>query len=152
MLVRGPRKKVFRISLLKGGHPSSHERMSVCRRPNCDRASAGDLGFCAEDLAAYRRSRDVYAALVAATQDEFAAAFSIVPVAQRQVLAEYLVAVASEGLPGLPSGPPRSAGLLAAALIAHGNAGEGVGETTTAFRAPARLRSGRACTALGGAL
>jgi len=47
-------------------------------------------------------------------------AFALVPTAQRQILAEYLVAVASEGLPALPVSTPRSAGLLAAALIARG--------------------------------
>jgi len=98
--------------------------MSVCRRPYCHRAATGDLGFCADDHAAYLRSRDVFAALVAATQIKHADAFALVPNDQRGILAEYLVAVASEGLPILPADTPRSAGLLAAALIAHGRTEE----------------------------
>ncbi len=47
--------------------------------------------------------------------------FSVIPPARRPALAEYLVAIASEGLPVLPAGTPRSAGLLAAALVAQGH-------------------------------
>ena len=94
--------------------------MLVCRRPDCDRAATGELGFCAADHAAYVRSRQAYASLAEAAQVVHADAFALFPTTQRQILAEYLVAVASEGLPALPAGTPRSAGLLAAALIARG--------------------------------
>jgi hypothetical protein len=113
-------KKSFCVSLPKGDLTSSYGHMFVCRRPDCDRAATGHLGFCAADHAAYVRSRQAYASLVEAAQVAHADAFAVVPLAQRQILAEYLVAVASEGLPSLPAGTPRAAGLLAAALIARG--------------------------------
>ena len=108
------------VSLPNGHLASSYEQMLVCRRPDCDRAATGELGFCPADHAAYLRSRQAYASLAEAAQVVHADAFALVPTAQRQILAEYLVAVASEGLPALPVSTPRSAGLLAAALIARG--------------------------------
>ena len=95
--------------------------MTVCRRPDCDRAAAERaLGFCAEDHAAYVRSREGYACLAEAAQVVHANAFAVVPTGERQLLAEYLVAVASEGLSALRTDFPRSFVLLAAALIARG--------------------------------
>ena len=108
------------ISLPDGDLASSYWQMLVCRRPDCDRAATGELGFCADDQAAYLRSRQAFASLAESAQLVHAEAFAVVPTAQRQVLAEYLVAVASEGLPELPADAPRSAGLLAAALISRG--------------------------------
>ena len=97
--------------------------MNVCRRPDCDRAAAEcALGFCAEDHAAYVRSREGYASLAEAAQVVHANAFAVVPTAHRQMLAEYLVAVASEGLSAVPTDIPRSAVLMAAALVARGRA------------------------------
>jgi hypothetical protein len=96
--------------------------MSVCRRPDCDRTAADELGFCADDHASYLRSRDTFADLVTAAQVKHADAFALVPLEHRAVLAEYLVAVASEGVPSVRADIPRSAVLLAAALIAHGRA------------------------------
>ena len=113
-------KKLVCVSLPNRDLASSYGQMLVCRRPDCDRAPTGELGFCAADHAAYVRSRLAYASLAEAAQVVHADAFALVPTAQRQILAEYLVAVASEGLPALPAGTPRSAGLLAAALIARG--------------------------------
>ncbi|MGH2909267.1 MAG: hypothetical protein ACRDK8_08230 [Solirubrobacteraceae bacterium] len=94
--------------------------MTVCRRPDCDRAAAKRaLGFCAEDHAAYVQSRQGYASLAKEAQVVHAAAFALVPAAHRQMLAEYLVAVASEGLSEVPTDIPRTAVLLAAALVAR---------------------------------
>lgn len=113
-------KKLVCVSLPNRDLASSYGQMLVCRRPDCDRAPTGELGFCAADHAAYVRARRVYASLAEVAQVLHADAFALVPAAQRQILAEYLVAVASEGLPALPDRAPRSAGLLAAALIARG--------------------------------
>jgi hypothetical protein len=96
--------------------------MTVCRRPDCDRAAESALGFCAEDHAAYVRSREGYAALAKEAQVVHADAFAVIPATQRQMLAEYLVAVASEGLAAVATDVPRSAVLVAAALIARGRA------------------------------
>lgn len=63
----------------------------------------------------------MFAALAEAALIEHADVFSLIPPERRPALAEYLVAVASEGLPVLPSTTPRSAGLLAAALVAQGH-------------------------------
>lgn len=109
------------VSLRNAGLASSCGQMTVCRRPDCDRATAErTFGFCAEDHAAYVRSRHGYASLASAAQVVHASAFALVPVSQRQILAEYLVAVASEGLSSMPTDIPRSAVLLAAALLARG--------------------------------
>jgi hypothetical protein len=95
--------------------------MTVCRRPDCDRAAAERaLGFCTEDHAAYVRSRQGYASLAKAAQVVHADAFALVPAEHRQMLAEYLVAVASEGLSAVPTDIPRSVVLLAVALMARG--------------------------------
>ena len=109
------------VSLPNGDLASSYGQMTVCRRPDCDRAAAERaLGFCAEDHAAYVRSREGYASLADAAQVVHASAFAVVPTAERQLLAEYLVAVASEGLSAIATDFPRSFVLLAAALIARG--------------------------------
>lgn len=111
----------FVVSLRNGELPSSCGQMTVCRRPDCARAAAErTLGFCAEDHAAYVHSREGYASLARDAQMVHADAFAIVPAAHRQMLAEYLVAVASEGLATVPTDIPRSAVLLAAALVARG--------------------------------
>jgi hypothetical protein len=121
--------------------------MTVCRRPDCDRAAAEcALGFCAEDHAAYVRSRQGYASLAQAAQVVHANAFAVVPTAHRQMLAEYLVALASEGLSAVPTDIPRSAVLMAAALVARGRAELRVLET----RGPRRRRTSRdVCAAVG---
>lgn len=114
-------KTSFAGFLPAGGLASSYGQMTVCRRPDCDRAAAERaLGFCAEDHAAYVRLREGYASLAEAAQLVHAAAFAVVPTAERQMLAEYLVAVASEGLAAVRTDFPRSFVLLAAALIARG--------------------------------
>jgi hypothetical protein len=120
---------------------------TVCRRPDCDRAAAEcALGFCAEDHAAYVRSREGYATLAKEAQVVHADAFAVVPATQRQMLAEYLVAVASEGLSAIRTDIPRSAVLLAAALIARGRRELRLFDR----RAPQRRRISRdACVALG---
>lgn len=117
---RGSPKTFFDVSLPSEELVSSYGQMSVCRRPNCDRVATGNLGFCADHHAAYVRSRQVCAALASAAQVILGDAFALVPTAQRQTLAEYLVAVASEGMPPLPSESPRSFALLAVALLARG--------------------------------
>jgi hypothetical protein len=124
--------------------------MTVCRRPDCDRAAAErTLGFCTEDHAAYLRSRQGYAALAKAAQVVHAEAFALVPAAQRQMLAEYLVAAASEGLSAVPTDIPRSAVLLAVALVARGR----VELRLVDPRVPRRRRAWRdACAAVGGRL
>ena len=124
---------------------TSYGQMTVCRCPNCDRAATGDLGFCAEDHAAYLRAREAYATLAEAAQVVHANAFTVVPPSRRQMLAEYLVAVASEGLAGLPADIPRSAGLLAAALVAHGRVEPRLLDTRRRSRRPRGL-----CVAVGG--
>lgn len=140
-------KNSFVVSLPNGDLASSYGQMAVCRRPDCDRAAAGDLGFCADDHAAYVRSRRVYASLAQAAQVVHAPAFAVVPAAQRQMLAEYLVAVACEGLSALPADLPRSIGLVAAALVARGPVASRVLEA----RAPRRLRVARGgCVTVGG--
>jgi hypothetical protein len=114
-------KLFLAVSLPNGYLASSYGQMTVCRRPDCDQAAAERaLGFCAEDHAAYLRSREHYASLATAAQVVHANAFAAVPTSERQLLAEYLVAVASEGLSAIRIDFPRSFVLLAAALIARG--------------------------------
>jgi hypothetical protein len=114
-------KTSFAVFLPEAALASSYGQMNVCRRPDCDRAAAERaLGFCAEDHAAYVRSREGYASLAEAAQVVHANAFAVVPTAERQLLAEYLVAVASKGLAAVRPDFPRSFVLLAAALIARG--------------------------------
>jgi hypothetical protein len=120
--------------------------MTVCRRPDCDRAAAERaLGFCAQDHAAYVRAREGYASLADAAQVVHAHAFAVVPTGQRQMLAEYLVAVASDGLSAVPTDIPRSAVLLAAALVARGRAELRVLDA----RGPRRRASRDVCVAVG---
>jgi hypothetical protein len=74
-------------------------------------------------------------------------AFAVVPKAQRQLLAEYLVAVASEGLAAVRTDFPRSFVLLAAALIARGRVEPRMFDP----RASRRPRASRNnCVAVGG--
>jgi hypothetical protein len=122
--------------------------MSVCQRPNCDGAPSGGLGFCADHHAAYLHTRRTFANLAEAAQREHADAFALIPAVRRPVLAEYLVAIASEGLPTLPSGLPRSAGLIAAALVAQGHADEREHETVPLLTPRARVRA-VACKQMG---
>jgi hypothetical protein len=84
--------------------------------------------------------------LVKGAQVVHAEAFAVVPATQRQMLAEYLVAVASEGLSALRKDIPRSAVLLAAALIARSRLELRLFD----LRAPQRRRISRdACVAVG---
>lgn len=138
------------VSLPNGDLTSSYGQMNVCRRPDCDRAAAErGLGFCAEDHAAYIRAREGYASLAEAAQVVHANAFAAVPTSERQLLAEYLVAVASEGLSAIRTDFPRSFVLLAAALIARGRVEARVFDP----RAPRRPRPSRNhCMAVGGSL
>lgn len=136
------------ISLRNGRLTSTHRQMTVCRRPNCDRAAAErGLGFCPEDHAAYVRSRERFASLASAAQVVHAGTFALVPKPQRQMLAEYLVAVASEELAAVSADIPRSAVLLAAALVARGR-----GEIRFFDRTAARRRraSSTACLPVAG--
>jgi hypothetical protein len=124
--------------------------MSVCQRPNCDGAPSGDLGFCADHHTAYLRTRRTFAHLAEAAQRQHADAFALIPPERRPALAEYLVAIASEGLPTLPARLPRSAGLLAAALVAQGHADEREHGTDTLFLAPRSRVRRAACRSVGG--
>lgn len=142
-----PQNIFFPVSLRNHDLNPSYGQMTICRRPNCDRAAADRaLGFCAEDHAAYLRSRQDYAALAKAAQIVHASTFAIVPTAQRQMLAEYLVAVASEDLPAVAADVPRSAALLAAALIARGRS---LAPHTSSAYASRRAAARSACGALG---
>jgi hypothetical protein len=141
-------KASFAIFLRTADLGSSYGQMTVCRRPDCDRAAAERaLGFCAQDHAVYVRSRERYASLAEAAQVVHANAFAVLPRAERQMLAEYLVAVASEGLAAVRTDFPRSFVLLAAALIARGRVGPRVFDP----RASRRPRASRDnCVAVGG--
>lgn len=93
----------------------------------------------------------MYAALAEAALIEHADVFSLIPAERRPALAEYLVAVASEGLPVLPTTTPRSAGLLAAALVAQGHEDEHDHALTPPMLVPGRRRPrGDDCQSVGG--